>query len=212
MTTINEENTILFQDAPAETETYFYHEPVSEELQVYMSGKSYKQNNDISFDNLRHVVVSYIDFNGNTALGELIVNSAVADEVVEIFKELYDCAYPIEKIRLIDEYNGDDDLSMSDNNSSCFNYRNIDGQDVLSDHSYGLAIDINPLYNPYVRTGMDQRNVLPVNGQAYADRTAEFPYKITHDDECYKIFTSHGWLWGGDWDGTIDYQHFYRKL
>lgn len=193
-------------------EPEFYQEAISESLKETMTGKSYTPNDNITFDNLRHVVVSYIDFDGNTRSGELVVNEAVADDVVEIFKELYEAAYPIEKIRLIDEYNGDDDESMGDNNSSCFNYRTIDGQTTLSDHSYGLAIDINPLYNPYVRTGMGQRNVLPVNGQVYADRTSDFPHKITHDDVCYQIFTKHGWLWGGDWDSPVDYQHFYREL
>lgn len=189
----------------------FYHEALSEELKNYITGKSYKENENITFDELRHVVVQYIDFEGNTCEGELIVNEAVADETVEIFKELFNASYAIEKIHLIDKYNGDDDASMEDNNTSCFNYRNIDGQNTLSDHSLGLAIDINPLYNPYVRKNMGDRNILPTNGAVYADRSADFPHKITKDDICYNIFTSHGWKWGGEWDSPVDYQHFYKE-
>lgn len=189
----------------------FYNEAISDELKNYITGKSYKENDHITVEQLRHVVVQYIDFDGNTCQGELIVNESVADEVTEIFKELFNASYPIEKIRLIDDYNGDDNASMEDNNTSCFNYRNIDGQNTLSDHSLGIAIDINPLYNPYVRKNMGDRNILPANGTAYADRSMDFPHKITKDDICYKIFTSHGWKWGGEWDSPIDYQHFYKE-
>lgn len=190
----------------------FYSEPISEKLKEYITGKSYTVNNTITYDDLSHVVVSYVDFNGNTKTGELIVNQKVADDVVNIFKELYEHSYPIEKIRLIDEYGADDDSSMADNNTSAFNYRKIDGTDTLSDHSYGIAIDINPLYNPYVRTNMGDRNVLPPNGEKYADRTLDFPHKITNEDFCCQTFKKYGWQWGGDWVSPIDYQHFYKSL
>lgn len=195
-----------------DTQPDFFHEPVSESLQKYMDSKSYTANGDITFDSLRHVVVKYIDFEGNTKSGELIVNINVADEVVEIFRELYAASYAIEKINLIDDYNGNDEASMEDNNTSCFNYRKIDGQETLSDHSYGLAIDINPLYNPYIRTNMGDRNVLPVNAVDFADRTSDFPHKITKEDTCYKIFSKYGWKWGGEWDSPVDYQHFYKEI
>lgn len=194
------------------SENSFYHEPLSEELINKISGVSYTPNDNISFSDLRHVVVKYYDFNNNEMTGELICNKNVADEVVDIFKELYNSDYQIEKIKLIDEYNGNDDASMADNNSSCFNYRTIDGTDTLSDHSLGLAIDINPLFNPYVRTGMGSRNVLPANGIPYADRTSDFPHKITKNDVCYNAFISRGWQWGGEWNSPIDYQHFYKEI
>lgn len=204
---ITEPYSELVTEAPLK----FYHEPISDELKAYMSGKSYTENENITFDGLRHVVVQYINFEGDACTGELIVNASVADETVEIFRELFNASYPIEKIRLIDEYDGDDNSSMEDNNTSCFNYRTIDGQTNLSDHSFGLAIDINPLYNPYVRKNMGDRNILPANGAAYADRSADFPHKITKDDICYSIFAAHGWKWGGDWDSPVDYQHFYKE-
>lgn len=190
----------------------FYYEPISEELKVYITGKSYKENDIIDYSDLRHVVVQYINFENEVCEGELIVNVQVADDVLNIFKELFDASYQIEKINLIDEYNADDDASMQDNNTSAFNFRLIDGQDTISDHSYGIAIDINPLYNPYVRSGFGDRNVLPVNGTVYADRTKEFEHKIVKGDVCYNAFIKRGWKWGGEWNSPIDYQHFYKEI
>ena len=140
--------------------------------------------------------------------GERICNQAIAQDLVEIFEELYEEQYPIEKIRLVDEYGGDDEASMADNNTSCFNYRLIAGTDRLSNHSYGLAIDINPFYNPYVTARSGKTQVSPVGADAYADRSQDFAYKIDREDLCYQLFIAHGFTWGGDWKNSKDYQHF----
>lgn len=189
----------------------FFFETISPEIEQRISGKSYPKGCTYPLENLRYVKVKYYDFDGRVQSGELIVNTLIAQDIVEIFKELYDAKYPIEKIRLIDEYNASDDASMADNNSSAFNYRCVDGTSTLSNHSYGLAVDINPLYNPYVRTGFGDRDVLPVNGADYADREKDFPHKITKGDVCYNAFVSRGFLWGGEWDNPVDYQHFYKE-
>ena len=126
----------------------------------------------------------------------------------EIFKQLYEAGYEIEKIRLIDEYDADDEKSMSDNNSSAFNFRYISYSTKLSKHALGLAVDINTLYNPYVKYVDGRRNVEPANAEKYTDRSIEFPHKIDHGDLCYKVFTEHGFEWGGDWEHAKDYQHF----
>ena len=105
--------------------------------------------NNIDISTLSYLQISYYGFDKNIHTGEMIVNSKLSDEVLRIFKDLYYIQYPIEKIRLIDEYGADDELSMSDNNTSCFCYRPISGTSKLSYHSYGTAIDINTLYNPY---------------------------------------------------------------
>ncbi len=190
----------------------FYYEPLSEEIKLKISGKSFRENDLIDYSDLRLVTVRYIGFDDLEHEGELIVNVQVADDVAAIFKDLYDARYPIEKIRLIDEYDADDEASMADNNTSAFCFRQIDGQETISDHSYGIAVDINPFYNPYVRSGFGDRNVLPVNAGAYADRTADFPYKIVAGDVCYNAFVSRGWKWGGEWDFPKDYQHFYKEI
>lgn len=190
----------------------FYYEPLSEDIKEKISGKSFRENDIIDYSDLRLVTVRYIGFDDMEHDGVLIVNVQVADDVAAIFKDLYDARYQIEKIRLIDEYNADDDASMADNNTSAFCFRQIDGQDNISDHSYGIAVDINPLYNPYVRSGFGERNVLPVNAGAYADRTADFEHKIVPGDVCYNAFVSRGWKWGGEWDFPKDYQHFYKEI
>ena len=136
------------------------------------------------------------------------MNRLIAADVLDIFKQLYEAGYEIEKIRLIDEYDADDEKSMSDNNSSAFNFRYISYSTKLSKHALGLAVDINTLYNPYVKYVDGRRNVEPANAEKYTDRSIEFLHKIDHDDLCYNVFAEHGFEWGGDWEHAKDYQHF----
>ncbi len=193
----------------------FYYTALTDEIKARITGISYPDTAEplqISYQELAYVHVLHYDFNGNVKEGELVCNQAIARDLTEIFQELYRWKYPIEKIRLVDEYGGNDERSMEDNNTSCFNYRVISGTTRLSNHSYGTAIDINPLYNPYVVTRSDgTTSIQPANGTAYADRNAEFSYKIDHEDLCYRLFTQHGFTWGGDWKNTKDYQHFEKK-
>ncbi len=168
---------------------------------------------EITFDELRYVHIWHIDFDGNPAEGELVCNEAIAADLAEIFLELYRNEYRLEKVLLIDEYEGDDTASMEDNNTSCFNYRTVDDTDRLSRHAYGLAIDINPLYNPYITyTEEGTEHVSPASALPYADRSLSFPYKIDEDDLCYKLFNQHGFTWGGNWNNMKDYQHFQKTL
>jgi hypothetical protein len=110
---------------------------------------SWKDNNPITLEDLRYISVSHYGFDGAIHQGHIIVHAHVALEVVEIFKEIFDAGYPIEKLKLVDEYCADDELSAQDNNSYAFCSRAITGTtNRFSKHSYGLAIDINPLYNP----------------------------------------------------------------
>lgn len=115
--------------------------------------------------------------------------------------------FPIEKIRLIDEYKGSDDLSMKNNNTSAFNTRMIAGKKQLSNHSYGVAIDINPVQNPEVR-GIKVR---PGNAKAYANRQIVRKGMIIKGDACYSAFKKRDWSWGGEWKNIKDYQHFEKK-
>lgn len=190
----------------------FYYEPLSEEIISRITGISYPETGcTVPYEDLNYVGLLYIDFNGDEQVGELICHKAVAQDMVEIFYELYENQYQIEKIRLIDEYNGDDTLSMMDNNTSCFNYRVVDGTTNLSKHALGCAIDINPFYNPYVvfnKDGSGETYISPKGSETYADRSLNFPYKIDEDDLCYKLFTEHGFTWGGNWNSCKDYQHF----
>lgn len=204
----------LMADARITWEDGFYYEPLSPGLAEYITDVSYPANLEnpaITVDELAYVHVLYRDFDGNPAEGELICNQSIAQDLAEIFYELYKAEYQIEKIQLIDVYGGDDDLSMADNNTSCFNYRVVSGSSSLSRHAYGLAIDINPLYNPYITYNKDQTiNVSPIAGEDYADRSKNFPYKIDEDDLCCRLFKEHGFTWGGNWNSCKDYQHFQK--
>lgn len=190
----------------------FYYEPLSEEIKARITGISYPETGcTVPYEDLAYVGLLYMDFNGEEQAGELICNKAIAQDMVEIFYELYRNDYRIERIRLIDEYNGDDTLSMLDNNTSCFNYRVVDGTTTLSKHALGCAIDINPFYNPYIvfnKNGSGETYISPKGSEIYADRSRNFPYKIDENDLCYKLFTEHGFTWGGNWNSTKDYQHF----
>ena len=169
----------------------------------------------ISYEELSYMNVLYYDFNGEVQTGELICNQKIAQDLIEIFYELYQNEYQIEKIRLIDEYGGDDTASMMDNNTSCFNYRAVDGTSSLSKHAIGCAIDINPFYNPYVvfnKDGSGETYISPEGSEIYADRSQNFPYKIDENDLCYKLFKEHGFVWGGDWNSCKDYQHFQKVV
>ncbi len=207
VTDVNPERVTYKQD--------FYYEPLSDELIAYITGISYpaEGTEDISYEDLSYVHVLHYNFDGESAEGELICNKAISQDLVEIFYELYVAEYQIEKITLIENYDGDDTASMTDNNTSCFNYRTVDGTDRLSRHALGLAIDINPFYNPYVRFIKDGSPVIsPEGSEDYADRTLSFPYKIDDTDLCYRLFTEHGFTWGGNWNSSKDYQHFQKAL
>lgn len=189
----------------------FYYEPLSDETINRITGISYVENDNISLEELRYCSLLYNDFDNNTQVGELICNEKIAQDIIEIFYELYTSGYQIESIKLIDEFGGDDTASMLANNTSCFNYRVVENTTRLSNHAYGLAIDINPFYNPYVTFGKDgSTHISPEGSEAYADRSASFPYKIDENDLAYKLFKQHGFKWGGDWNSVKDYQHFER--
>ena len=138
-----------------------------------------------------------------------ICNRLIASKLLSIFRELYKAHYPIQRIRLADDYDADDERQMRANNSSCFCYRTVSGTQKLSYHARGLAIDINPLYNPYIRDYKRGRQIVePATGKPYADRSKSYRYKIEKGDLCYRLFLKHGFSWGGSWRTKKDYQHF----
>lgn len=205
---------------PEDRVTYkegFYYQSLDETVIERITGCSYPVLEDgdsieIGYEDLSYVVVQYVGFDFETHEGEIICNNAIAQDLVEIFYELYRNEYQIESIALIEEFDGDDYASCEANNTSCFNYRQVVDSSSLSKHALGLAIDINPLYNPYITYNSDgSYNVYPENAADYVDRSKAFPYKIDENDLCYKLFTEHGFTWGGHWNSVKDYQHFQRK-
>ena len=191
----------------------FFYVTLTEELKARITGMSYPAEGEpcrVSYDDLRYVRILYIDFDGGSQEGELMVHRKVAGDVIDIFYKLYQKRYPLASVRLVDDFGqpGDDGNSMRANNTSSFCYRQVTGAKHLSWHSFGAAIDINPLQNPYMNKG----RVSPEEAREYLDRKDKRPHMIDHGDDCYKIFIAHGWKWGGDWSGDKDYQHFYKEL
>lgn len=176
-------------------------------------GNTYKEDCIVPREDLRYLLVLHKDKEGNTHQGEMVVHKLIAEDVLEIFEELYDAGYPIERMVLPDNYMADDETMMRDNNSSCFNFRFISHTNKISKHGLGMAVDINTLYNPYHKIvtnedGTKEEVIEPTTGKPYLDRTKDFDYKIDKDDLCYKLFTEKGFEWGGDWTDRKDYQHF----
>lgn len=193
----------------AETSALFFASEIPEEVFARMDGVSYVENEHIALSELRYLRMLYRGFDGEAHVGEMVVNAQIAQTVLEIFRHLYDQDYPIEKMRLIDDYGGDDDASCLDNNTSGFNYRVVEGSAHLSRHAYGMAIDINPFYNPYVTYENGVEHISPPGSGPYADRSADFPYKIGGEgDLCLELFKERGFTWGGNWRTLKDYQHF----
>ena len=199
---------ILCLTSAAFADNDFYATEIDDVIFSRIKGKSYKDNCTVPLSDLRYLHVLHVGFDGETHEGELICNTSIAADLLDIFKKLYEAKYQIEKIKLVDEYNADDELSMRDNNSSCFNFRFISHTTKVSKHGLGLAVDINTLYNPYVKV-VDGKNILePATAGEYVDRSKDFPHKIDENDLCYKLFTEHGFEWGGNWKSVKDYQHF----
>ena len=174
-----------------------------------MQGHSWPEGCTVSRADLRYLRLSYVDAGKKEHVGEMVCNKTIAKDVLEIFRELYRQKYPIQRICLIDDYAADDEQSMRANNTSCFCYRKVSGTTKLSKHATGMAIDINPLYNPYVRTGKNGRRIVePATATKYVDRRRSFPYKIVKGDLLHRLFLQHGFKWGGSWRTKKDWQHF----
>ena len=182
---------------------------LSNALFLRMQGKSYPEGCSVRRSELRYLQVMHYDAEGKVHRGELVCHQTIASDLLDIFQQLFKAHYPIERISLIDDYNADDERSMTANNTSCFCYRKIAGSPRLSKHSLGLAIDINPLQNPCVKRRKDGTLFIqPQAGRQYANRQKTYPYKITKGDLCYRLFLAHGFSWGGNWRSSKDYQHF----
>lgn len=186
---------------------------IPQNIVARMKKYSWKKGCPVPIDKLAYVKLSYWGYDSKHHTGELIVKADIVDEVVDAFKIMYENKFPIERMELIEKYKGSDDASMDANNTSAFNCRPITGQPgTFSPHSYGTAIDINPIYNPYVK----KDKVLPPRGKKYADRTTSHKGMIKEGDAVHGAFKKHGWTWGGtqDWLSkrcNLDYQHLQKE-
>ena len=188
---------------------YFTISEIPDTIFQFMQGRSYKEDCLIPRSDLRYLILLHRNMDGLAVVGELVVNKEISADILEIMRKLYELNYPIEQVRLVDYYEGDDELSMAANNSSAFNWRPLTGSTTkISRHAMGMAIDINPLYNPYYKFHRGVETIKPEEGEPYVDRMSGYPYQIEEGDVCHRLFMERGFKWGGDWRSLKDYQHF----
>jgi hypothetical protein len=179
-----------------------------------LKANSWRETCPVHLVNLRYINVNHLNFEGQTVSGEIIVHKDVADEVVNIFSELYEIAYPIRQMRLVADFKANDWQSIEAGNTSAFNCRPVTGnKKKWSKHAYGKAIDINPIENPYVsRKGyISHKASLKYKKRAHKVNTYADKALLLKNDKATKIFKKYGWKWGGDWNTIKDYQHFVKK-
>ncbi len=169
-------------------------------------GASWRSGCPVGPSQLRTVNVSYVGFDGRAHAGALVVNSIVVADTENVFRRLYAVRFPIRRMEPIARYGGSDTRSMSVDNTSAFNcrYAVASGPKRWSVHAFGEAIDVNTIENPYVLGG----NVLPPAGKPFLDRTRYRKGMATANGVLVRAFASVGWLWGGRWTGSPDWQHF----
>lgn len=192
---------------------YFVSEDITEEVFGRINGKSFREDGWIALEDLRCLKILHYNYDHEIQVGEMIVNVQIADRMCRIFRELFEAEYEIESVRLIDDYwtgdgNQSDEASVQANNSSAFCYRTIAGKEILSNHAYGLAVDINPLQNPYVVYTNGVPVQYPQYSSQFVERTSKRKHVIGEGDRCLEIFRKYGFDWGGDWKTVKDYQHF----
>ncbi len=179
-----------------------------------LKGNSWRKGCPVGIKDLRYLKIKHIGFNGKDKMGELIVHKNVAKEVTDIFGELYKSGYPIKKMRLVSDYKANDWQSIEADNTSAFNCRKATGSTGWSKHSYGKAIDINPIENPYIRkngrishkASYKFKKRKHINLKKASDRAM-----LIVGDKAVKIFSKYNWGWGYYFKGAKDIQHLYKK-
>jgi hypothetical protein len=168
-----------------------------------MTPSVWRRGCPVALSQLRHVSLPFVGFGGRARRGALVVNASAAQDVVGAVPERYRARFPIHRMKPIQAYGGDDFRSIEADNTSAFNCRPATGSSNWSNHAYGLAIDLNPLENPYVSGGRtSHRGSVP-----YLDRSPYRKGMIVEGGVVTRAFDARGWGWGGRWSDPVDYQH-----
>ncbi|MFZ1880496.1 MAG: M15 family metallopeptidase [Gaiellaceae bacterium] len=172
-------------------------------------GRSWRPGCPVGPSSLRRLRVSFVGFDGRPHAGELVVAAVVTREVTTVFRRLYADRFPIRRMRPVSAYGASDDRSAAADNTSAFNcrYAVATGPKHWSAHAYGEAIDVNDVENPYVLG----TKVIPPAGARFLDRSRARPGMAVRGGALVRAFASVGWLWGGRWAGSPDWQHFSRS-
>lgn len=173
---------------------------------------TWRSDAPVPLEDLRYMTISYYGFDHKVHVGELIVHEKAVDDLSYIFQKLCEAHFPLQSMKLVDEFDGSDEASMAANNTSAFYARKVANTDRWSNHASGLAVDINPLINPWSKGDL----VAPKEGAHYLGCTKKVPGMITKDGLVYKLFTERGWQWGGECfyerDGVLDRHHFQKVV
>ncbi|WOQ16457.1 M15 family metallopeptidase [Raineyella sp. W15-4] len=162
---------------------------------------------------LRTIDLDYRDFDGNLRRGQIIVRDSVVNDVISAFSKAYGSGYEMRQITNPNAFGGDDPTQMAADNTSGFNCRAVVGNPYSqSPHSYGTAVDVNTVENPY-RDG--NGTWWPGNGSQYIlggvqDRLQTDPAVLRTDSTLTRALEGSGWFWGGRWNPGRDYQHFQK--
>jgi len=184
--------------------------PIDATVQKRMAEKSWHRGCPVPLGQLRYLQMRYRGFDGQDHTGEMIVHQAVASEVVDIFHTLYIIGYPIRQMRLVSDFGGNDWQSIEADNTSAFNCRKATGSKKWSKHSYGKAIDINPIENPYISQSghISHKASYAYKKRRHHTNTPADRAVLLKSDRTVRLFKTYGWKWGGEWYGVKDYQHF----
>lgn len=169
-----------------------------------LARSTWKEGCPVNPEELSYLTMTHYGFDGEFHTGEMIVNASVADDVVEVFRTLQEARFPIEQMRVIDEFELDLPPTGDWNDTTSFVCRPTVNSDRWSQHAYGLAIDVNPFHNPYLKDGL----VIPELASAYLDRDDVRPGMIAVGDAPFDAFADIGWTWGGNWNSLKDWMHF----
>ncbi len=163
----------------------------------------------VSSHDLVALQIPYWGLDHQSHQGILVVNKAVEDQIISIFNILYQARFPISKMKPLEDYDNNDQKALEDNDTFAYSCRTMIGHThKFSIHAYGLAVDINPVFNPYIKNNI----ILPINGKPYLNRNLDQPGIIHANSIVTDAFEQYGWQWGGDWHSRKDYQHFEQPL
>ena len=208
--TPEEETPAVIEDTTSENEEPVYTSEVlnlPSELRDAMVGVTWNHDCPVHITELRLLRFSHWTFEDEVQEGSLVVAAEDASVIDGAMRAAFETKFPLESARPASDFGGDDDASMAANNTSAFNCRKVTGGDSYSQHSYGNAVDINPVQNPYVRG----TTVLPEAGKDYLVRDPSTPGLLVEDSPIVQHFLAAGWGWGGQWSSLKDYQHLSKS-
>lgn len=184
-------------------------DPLPASLQREMRGETWRPGCPVPLEDLALLRFNHWDFDGEIERGPMVVNDAVAEDVLGVFETLFEARFPIARVVLAKRFRPNADPDSRTSVTASFNCRPVvtpDGPgDTFSQHSYGLAVDVNSLQNPYVRDDGYVRNRF---ARPYVDRSQDLPGMIHDGDVVVRAFAAIGWAWGGHWHSGQDYMHF----